>query len=258
MNSIDGTKNRRILVIDDSLAIHEDFRKILGTSRGNQAVDQMASRLFGESVAAGEPITFEIDSAYQGQEGLQKVQQAVSEHLPYAVAFVDVRMPPGWDGIETICRIWEVDPDILVVICTAYSDHLWEEIVEELGRSSHFLVLKKPFDNIEVQQLASSLTEKWDQAQAARLKLDQMTNMVEQRTRQLRQERDFNRGLIQAASAHIFVATPDGKIRMMNDSMLQALGYAAEDVTGKDYLATCLPEMNRRQMADAFRAGHAA
>jgi len=70
-------------------------------------------------------VEFEIDSAFQGQEGLAKVQHALNEGRPYAMAFVDVRMPPGWDGIETISRIWKMYPELQVVICTAYSDYSW-------------------------------------------------------------------------------------------------------------------------------------
>src|SRR6185436_6574636 len=74
---------------------------------------------------------------------------------------VDVRMPPGWDGIETIARIWEVYPELQVVVCTAYSDYSWEAMRSKVGRPDSLLVLKKPFDNIEVQQLAHALTKKW-------------------------------------------------------------------------------------------------
>ena len=83
-------------------AIHEDFRKILGRpSEGDTVLDAVESALFSEEVKPGQAVeqsTFEIDSAFQGQEGLQKVEQALREGRPYAMAFVDVRMPPGWDG----------------------------------------------------------------------------------------------------------------------------------------------------------------
>ncbi len=94
----------------------------------------------------------------QGQQGFELVQRSIEEGRPYAVAFVDIRMPPGWDGVETVARIWEVDPEILVVICSAYSDYSWEEMVRRLGRNDRFLILKKPFDNIEVRQCAMALT----------------------------------------------------------------------------------------------------
>jgi CheY-like chemotaxis protein len=119
-------RNQRILIIDDNTAIHEDVRKILGApAREDADLDNEAAELFGLEPDATTTAEFEIDSAFQGQEGLAKVQHALDEGRPYAMAFVDVRMPPGWDGIETISRIWEVYPELQVVICTAYSDYSW-------------------------------------------------------------------------------------------------------------------------------------
>src|SRR5580658_4919011 len=131
---------------------------------------------------------FEVDSAYQGQEGWEKVCAAVKSGTRYAMAFVDMRMPPGWDGVETILKIWEVDPEIQVVICTAYSDYSWEEIIRKLGNVERFLILKKPFDTIEVCQLACALTQKWHLARHAYLKLNQLRAMVEEQTRTLQTE----------------------------------------------------------------------
>src|SRR5258705_6555896 len=121
----------------------------------------MEAVLFEETVQPEQPKGFELDSAFQGKEGLEMVKKALEEGRPYAVAFVDVRMPPGWDGIETITRIWEVDPNLQIVVCTAYADYSWEEIRAKVGQPDSLLVLKKPFDNIEVQQLAHALTKKW-------------------------------------------------------------------------------------------------
>lgn len=154
----------RILIIDDQAAIHEDYRKILGPqpSTSSTALGQAAAKLFGDDPESTiEWEGFELDSAYQGQEGLQLVERSITERRPYAVAFVDIRMPPGWDGIETIRHIWEVDPEILIVICSAYSDYTWQEMVRELGRNDRYLILKKPFDNIEVRQCAMALSERW-------------------------------------------------------------------------------------------------
>jgi CheY-like chemotaxis protein len=163
---------RHILVIDDNQAIHEDFRKILSTTKtASSKMDDFEAAFFGGSAAASEPSTkFEIDSAFQGQEGLKLVRQALQENRPYPMAFVDVRMPPGWDGIETIARIWEEYPDLQVVICTAYSDYSWEDIAKKLGNLDRVVFLKKPFDCAEVQKLAKMLTDKWQQARKAKEK----------------------------------------------------------------------------------------
>ena len=154
--------NRRILLVDDNTSIHADFRKILCPSNtGTAALAEMEAALFGDAQPATDGTSFTLDSAYQGQEALEMVKQSLAENRPYAMAFVDVRMPPGWDGVETIARIWEVNPELQIVVCTAYSDYSWEEMRNKVGQPDSLLVLKKPFDNIEVQQIAHALTRKW-------------------------------------------------------------------------------------------------
>lgn len=107
----------------------------------------------------------------QGQAALALVQKARQADRPYAVVFVDMRMPPGWDGLETIEHFWAVDPEIQAVICTAYTDHSWEEIIERLGSDDRLLILQKPFSGVEVSQLAMSLTTKWNLARQAHQRL---------------------------------------------------------------------------------------
>src|SRR5205085_3783511 len=79
-----------------------------------------------------------------------------------ALAFIDVRMPPGMDGIETSKELWKICPDLQIAICTAYADYSWKDIVKSLRARDNMLILKKPFDNIEVLQIASALTAKWN------------------------------------------------------------------------------------------------
>jgi len=176
--------NRRILVIDDNEAIHGDFRTILCPEAAGPSLDQSEELLFGSAPAAAPSVerSFEVDSAFQGQEGLAMIRRALAEQRPYAMAFVDVRMPPGWDGIETIGRIWQDYPDLQVVVCTAYSDYSWEEMIAKLGQSDRLVILKKPFDNLEALQLASALTEKWRLYQEAKLKLADLETRVRERT----------------------------------------------------------------------------
>src|SRR5687767_15414350 len=102
---------RRILIIDDNRAIHEDFRKIFFSRMETEAaLSATEAALFGEPSTRPARHQFQIDSAFQGQEGLALVQQARAQNKPYALAFVDVRMPHGWDGIETTVKIWAQDP----------------------------------------------------------------------------------------------------------------------------------------------------
>ena len=125
---------------------------------------------------------FEVDSAYQGQEGVAKIRQALDEGRPYAMAFVDMRMPPGWDGLETIERLWGIDPDIQVVICSAHSDRDWTDVVSRLNNSDQLLVIKKPFEAVEVVQSANALTRKWQNERMVRRQVETLEQEVTART----------------------------------------------------------------------------
>jgi two-component system, sensor histidine kinase and response regulator len=187
--SFDSNRNRRILVIDDNPAIHEDIKKILAPPKQSNQLAELEAELLGEK-APEAPIAlpeFEIASAFQGQEGFKLIEQSLAENRPYAMAFVDVRMPPGWDGVETTTQIWQRYPELQVVICTAYSDYSWEDMLRKLGYSDRLVILKKPFDTIEVLQLAISMTEKWKLFHQARLRLSDLEAMVSDRTTQLLQ-----------------------------------------------------------------------
>ncbi|MCK9800989.1 ATP-binding protein [Pseudomonas sp. MAFF 302030] len=174
--------NRRILLIDDTPAIHVDFRKILTPQTGDSAeLDAMENALFGSAPKTAATV-FELDSAYGGQEGLAKLLDAANRERPYALAFVDMRMPDGWDGAQTIEALWQHDPRLQVVVCTAYSDYSWDELLDRLDGHDRLLILKKPFDNIEVQQMANTLTTKWEMTTRANLQMSQLEALVEQRT----------------------------------------------------------------------------
>ncbi|PYY88702.1 hybrid sensor histidine kinase/response regulator [Pseudomonas sp. TKO26] len=181
---MDSLINRRILLIDDTPAIHEDFRKILTPQTDNADLDDLEAQLFGAPTRSRQQ-PFELDSAYGGEEGLNKVTQALAQQRPYALAFVDMRMPQGWDGVQTIERLWQADPRLQVVVCTAYSDYSWEDLLERLQGHDRLLILKKPFDNIEVQQMASTLTSKWEMTARALLQMHHLEGLVARRTADL-------------------------------------------------------------------------
>jgi CheY-like chemotaxis protein len=183
----DPERNRRILVVDDNPTIHDDFRRILTSPAAPDGLDDEAARLFGPGAASGAPAGgFLVDAALQGQEALELVTRACAAGQPYALAFVDMRMPPGWDGVTTLGKLWEVDTELLAVICTAYSDHSWEEMRAQLPASERWLVLKKPFDKIEAVQLANALTERWNLGRTARRRVSELEERVAQLTAELR------------------------------------------------------------------------
>ncbi|WP_415766636.1 putative bifunctional diguanylate cyclase/phosphodiesterase [Pseudomonas sp. ZB1P45] len=181
--------NRRILIIDDTPSIHEDFRKILGPEiegeepGGEQTLAGAEEALFG--TVQLDRLTFQLDSAYQGQEALELVSRAQAEGRPYAMAFTDMRMPPGWNGLETIEQLWKADPHLQIALCTAYSDYTWEDMAERLEFGDQLLVLKKPFDSLEIRQMASALTWKWQMAQDAAMKVLSLEQTIEARVHEL-------------------------------------------------------------------------
>jgi signal transduction histidine kinase len=177
--------NNRILIIDDNRAIHEDFRKIL--CPWQTPIDQLEANFFSESDSKPAHPAFVIESAFQGEEGIARLQRAMEEDRPYAVAFVDVRMPPGIDGIETAERLWQICPELQVVLCTAYSDYSWQQMINRLGNRDRLLVLKKPFAALEAIQLACALCEKWKLTRQANERIADTERIVEERTAELRE-----------------------------------------------------------------------
>jgi PAS domain S-box-containing protein len=222
--------NRRVLVIDDNRAIHDDFRKILLANSPGAALDATEAVLFGEPPSSLQSAGFEIDSAFQGQDGWERVHQALAAGRPYALAFIDVRMPPGWDGIETTARIWSIDPNLQVVICTAYSDYTWNEMLSKLGHSDRLLILKKPFDNVEVLQLVNALTDKWWLQQQELQQMNNLEAMVRQRTEELRSSEQRFRLITENAAELIAIVDPHGR-RLYNSPSYQVLlGYSPEEL----------------------------
>src|ERR1700676_2619621 len=176
--------NRRILLVDDLPSIHEDFRKILCPPAATTDLDADEAVLFGAPTSSTS-IRFQMDSAFQGAEALEKVSASLLAGNPYAMAFIDMRMPPGWDGVETAERLWQVDPRLQIVFCTAFSDYAWTEVLTRLDVRDRLLILKKPFDTIEVYQFANALTTKWQMTEQAAFKMSSLEEAVEGRTREL-------------------------------------------------------------------------
>ena len=259
MNNLPADKNRRVLVIDDNQAIHDDFRKILSPANAAAAAfDATETALFGQPTDAVQQTRFEIDSAYQGQEGALLVKQALAARQPYALAFVDVRMPPGWDGVETTQKLWEIDPHLQIVLCTAYADYSWGEMFANLGHRDGLLILKKPFDAVEAFQLAHALTEKWWLGRQARRKLDELEDMVAERTRELRENNDtlqMQARVIESMSEAVIVADEHGQIVITNPACASMFGYERGELIGQhDSVLRDLDEAEARRVVAEMMA----
>ncbi|MGB6489276.1 MAG: EAL domain-containing protein [Steroidobacteraceae bacterium] len=210
----------RLLMIDDNPAIHEDYRKIL-TGCDDTQISAAEAALFGERQSTVSRPTFDVDSAMQGRDGVELARRALAEERPYSVAFVDMRMPPGWDGLETIENLWQVDPEIQVVVCSAYSDYDWMELLGRLGHSDKLIVIKKPFEPIEILQCASALSHKWQNARTLKRHVEGLERVVTDRTRGLEAA---NRQLRHLASHDSLTGLPNRLL--LDDRITQAIAQA--------------------------------
>lgn len=188
MNLKNDPSPRKILVVDDNPDIHHDFEIILCEQQRCDQLDHMEAEIFGQAAPPPcLPVSYQLSFASQGRQAVDLVRQSFERHNPFQLAFVDMRMPPGIDGLETIELLWKIDPHLQIVLCTAFSDYSWEQIEQRLQRTENLLILKKPFDVSEVAQMASTLTKKWLLTQAAMLKQEELESIVAERTKALRE-----------------------------------------------------------------------
>jgi diguanylate cyclase (GGDEF)-like protein len=225
MTSFGGPLIHRVLTIDDNPVIHEDFNKILSRDTNtDSALAAEEALLLGESLPQNEDSHFELVSALQGEAGVDIARRARAEGHPFAVAFVDMRMPPGWDGLRTIEELWKVDPDVQVVICSAYTEYGWSELRSRLGPSDKLLVLKKPFEPIEVRQAASALCRKWHNERMLRRHVEDLEHVIAARTQGLEAA---NHQLQQLATHDVLTGLPNRVI--LQDRLEQAIAQAARE-----------------------------
>ncbi|MCU0286247.1 MAG: response regulator [Acidobacteria bacterium] len=203
---------RKIIIIDDNPDIFDAFRNILCKEEDFYGLNNIEAALFGEmkNECDGYP-DYKLFYASQGKDGAELIKKAYEEGEPFQLAFVDMRMPPGWDGLETTKRIWEFDPGIQVVICTAYSDYSWEQIVRQVGCRDSLLILKKPFDHAEVSQIAIAMVKKWILTRQATIKMNELQKLVDLKTQELKQAKE--RAELANKSKSEFLANMSHEIR---------------------------------------------
>ncbi|MGF1626788.1 MAG: ATP-binding protein [Alphaproteobacteria bacterium] len=177
-------QTRRLLVADDEEAILAAYRRIFQASQSGTTADSAASleaELFGKAPAKAEA-SIELVTCRQGDEAIEAVRRGLAEGRPIPVAYLDVRMPPGPNGIETARAIRALDPNIHIAIITGYSDMAPERIAELVQPADRLFYFEKPFRGIELRQLARALIAKWHAERALEAARDDLENQVEERT----------------------------------------------------------------------------
>ena len=153
--------NYRVLVVDDQREIHQDFEEMLTPGFTAALTDDLAEAFASEVDESFLP-KFKLLHARSGSEAYDIVKTTIETGDPIAVAYVDIRMPPGMDGIETTQRIRAIDENIEIVLMSAYTDKSIGEIVHEMDLLHKLLYIRKPFAREEIQQITLALAEKWN------------------------------------------------------------------------------------------------
>ncbi|MBF0376193.1 MAG: response regulator [Desulfamplus sp.] len=155
-------ENKRVLIIDDDEGIRETYQAIF-TPEQESEIDEKGIALFGGKSSKPKfkkKIYYQISVAENGNQGIELVKKSLAENRPFAVAFIDMKMP-GINGSETSKQIWDIDPKIRIVIVTAYSEYTPDDIISTTGRDDIFY-LRKPFNHEEILQFARALTNEWN------------------------------------------------------------------------------------------------
>ncbi len=215
--------NRRVLIVDDTQAIHSDSRNILQLGDDNDTdLAALEADFFG-SPEEKTSIQFELGSAYQGEDAYKMVRTARQEGRPFALVFMDIRMPPGWDGMHTTSLLLEEDPYLFVVICSAYSDYKWEDFAKAFGETDRVLALKKPFDVLVVRQLAHSLQKLWEHTVQDKLKLNELLTLAQAQMAELSETKQK----LAAKAATLEKAEEEVDLEFIEDEVPKALGRAS-------------------------------
>lgn len=234
----------RIIVIDDNPTIHQDFIKILTNKKSlssessteKETVDKSEDVIFPE---------FEIDTASEIKTAVEKIKRALHEKKPYALAFVNPHMQQGSHGIETIKQLWKADKNLQVVICATYTDASWEDAVEELEQTDNLLVLKKPFDNIAIRQLASALTKKWQLFEETSRYSMTLEEKIAERTESLEKSLSLMRAALEPAADGVLIVNNTGSISDYNNKFLE-MWHIKPSIAAKNDFSTLLKVMHEQ------------
>jgi CheY-like chemotaxis protein len=233
--------NRSILVVDDNPDIHVLMERMLVPKAVHDPdmirdLHALESRLFdaestGDHSELLQELRFSIDSAHSGKDGIALVQ---ANPARYFLAFVDMRMPPGIDGIQTIKGIWSVAPDIYTVICTAYSDYSWDEIASELGCAPNLLILRKPFEAIEVRQIATTIARMYDSLSSVKASINQLEEELVIAMESVSQLEERTKAVLAEVSDPCLLVDRDGEILGANPQALKLIGLDEKVLYGRD------------------------
>ena len=210
--------NRRVLIVDDQKEIHNDFTEMLKPDLAERSTDDLVAAFGTEEKPFFLP-DFELLHAMSGEEACRIIEAGVQANRPIAVAYIDIRMPPGIDGIETIRRMRKINRDIEIVIMTAYTDKSLPEIIEDMELLHKVIYIRKPFAHEEIQQLTLSLVGKWNVEQE-----------LAEKQRQLAASYQRLEAVLNATDAAMAMYDAAGHLVFANRGYEQMLGLSASEL----------------------------
>ncbi|MEA3361113.1 MAG: PAS domain-containing protein, partial [Thermodesulfobacteriota bacterium] len=236
-------ENKKILIIDDDEGIRDTYRGIFTPEQQSDFLSE--GRAFFESVEKddgkppGKEQLYEIILAENGNQGIEEVKTAMKKNTPFAVAFIDMKMP-GLNGAQTSRQIWDMDPDIKIVIVTAYSEHSPEDIIKEIGRDDIFY-LRKPFNQEEIFQFARALTNEWslkrkrDRLETALTKanekLGDMNRNLEERTGELKTQKERLNNILEGTNVGTWEWNVKTGETIFNEKWANISGYTLKEIS---------------------------
>jgi len=264
----------RLLAVDDEKIILTLYERILTPKRKPSPrvgeLNELAQQLFGETPSPTSALAVELITCQQGDEAVTVVQAALAEHRPFAVVFLDVRMPPGPDGVSTAEQIRAIDSQIEIVIVTAYSDIHPSEIERRVRPAHKLLYLQKPFHAPELIQLASSLSAKWlvecelhnmyaelEQRVAART--DELQHANAQLSAEIKERQRIEVQLRQLEKAvemmplGLTITDLEGEIIYINHAGATMHGYQPDELLGQAALILTAPEWRKPLTLDQLK-----
>ena len=195
----------RVLVVDDDASIRATYRHILQPPPSE--LGGLEALISGAAAATEFENLFQVSEADQGETAANLQRDALAQGLRFQLAFIDMRMPPGWDGLRTAVALRAQDPSIYLVIATAFSDYDVNELQRALGHD--VVMLRKPFNQEEVFQLARTLCQSWETRQRLEEVTSEMERRVLLRTAELNQRNALQAVLVEIATRFVEAGAED-------------------------------------------------
>ena len=248
--NFDASWNNRVLIVDDQEEMHQDFEEMLNPRLIEASTDELVDGIGLEEEESFMP-ELEIMHATSGERAFEIIKSALEDENPIAVAYIDIRMPPGWDGVETTRRIREIDKNIQIVMMTAHTDRSLPEIMQNMELIHKLLYIRKPCHRESVQQMTISLVEKWN-----------VERELADKTRQIELSQQRLAAVLDSTRDSIAMFDFDGSLLFANKSYWSTFGLdenAANELSSEELrqkIKACFQEPDAFERADVLSQGN--